>query len=121
MTLREWLVLHMDNLMATVFFSVIIAALVGFFKRSTGMAIFVACTSATIMALLGYLVGSAWGYDWRILIPSLGVGAGFTSVALFKVAIKIADRVDERNTEIGNKLADKAIGKVTGLIPGGDQ
>lgn len=120
MTLREWLAIHMDNLMATVFFAVVISALVGFFKRSTGMAIFVSCTSATVLALLGYLIGSAWGYDWRILIPTLGVGAGFCAVGLFKIAMKASDRLEERSAEAGRKLADKALGKIVN-IGGGDQ
>lgn len=119
MTLREWLAVHMDNLMATVFFAVVISALVGFFKRSTGMAIFVSCTSATVLALLGYLIGSAWGYDWKILIPTLGVGAGFCAVGLFKIAIKFAERVEKQDAAIGKKLADRAIGKVVDI--GGDQ
>lgn len=120
MTLRDWLHIHMDSLMATVFFAVVIAALVGFFKRSTGMAIFVSCTSATILALLGYLLGSSLGYEWRILVPTLGVGAGFTAVALFKIAMKFSDRLEERSTDTANKFADKAIDRVGNFI-GGDK
>lgn len=121
MTLRDWLALHMDNLMAAEFFAVVIAALVGFFRRSTGMAVFMACMVAAVLVLLMYLVGSAWGYEWRILVPTIGVGAGFCGVALFKIAMKFSDRIEERSTETANKLADKAVGRVESLIPGGDK
>ena len=114
MSLRDWIISQLDNLMATVFIAVVIAALVGFYKRSTGMAIFTSCASSTVLALLSYLVGNSWGYDWRLLIPVLGVGAGMCSVALFKVAIKFSDRLEARDQEIADKLINKGLNAIPG-------
>lgn len=121
MTLREWLSMQMDNLMATVFIAVVVAALVGFYRRSTGMAVFVACWASSVLAVLGYLVGNAWGYDWRVLVPALGVGSGFCGVAFFKIAMKFSERLEAQDAEIGKRLADKAVGRLEGLMPGGDK
>lgn len=114
MTLREWLVAHWDDLMATIFMAVVVAALTGFFKRSTGMAVFVACTCSTLMVLIVYPFLSGWGYDWRMTVPVLGPAAGLFAVGLFKIAVKISDRLGDRDTE----LADKLINKGVSLIPG---
>lgn len=115
MTIREWLALQMDNLLATVFIAVIVAALVGFYKRSTGMAVFVACATASMVVLLAYPLLSAWGWEWQKLVPGLGLIAGLCSVALFKIAIKFSERLEARDQEIADNLVTKAVNAVPGI------
>jgi hypothetical protein len=116
-SLREWLLLHWDDLIATEFMAVVVAALVGFFKRSTGMAVFVSCTAATVLVLMLFPLLSSWGYDWRTLVTVLGPGAGLFAVVLFRIAIKIADRLEARDAEVADKLINKGVS----LIPGSDK
>lgn len=114
MSMREWLALHWDDLMATIFMAVVVAALTGFFRRSTGMAVFIACTSASILVLILFPFLQGWGYDWRVTVPVLGPAAGLFAVGLFKIAVKISDRLGDRDTELADKLIDKGVS----LIPG---
>ena len=114
MTLRDWLAQHIDDLLATVFIAVIVAALVGFIKRSTGMAVFISCSASATLVMLLYPWISDLGYDWKRVVPGLGVVAGLCAVALFKIAMSFADRLDARNTEIADKLINKAVNIVPG-------
>ena len=114
MTLRDWLAQHWDDLCATVFMAVVVAALVGFFKRSTGMAVFISCTAATMLVLMVFPWATELGYGWDRTVPILGPASGLCAVALFKIAIKFAERLEARDTE----LADKIINKGVSLIPG---
>ncbi len=113
MTIREWLSANGDDIAATVFMSVIVAALVGFRKRSTGMAIFLSGASAATLSLIAYPALTSYGYDWRTGVSILGPLAGACSWAIFGILMKISDRLEARNTE----LADAAIDKAKGLIP----
>lgn len=114
MTLREWLAANGDDVTATIFVSVVVAALVGFRKRSTGVAIFLSGASAATLSLIAYPVLTSWGYDWRAGVSILGPLAGACSWAIFGILMKISDRLEARNTE----LADKLINKGASFIPG---
>lgn len=115
--MRDWLIAHWEDLAATVFMAVMVAALTGFFRRSTGMAVFIACTSATMLVLILYPFLQGWGYDWRTTVLLLGPAAGLFAVGLFKIAVKLSDRLGDRDTE----LADRLINKGVSLIPGADK
>lgn len=111
--IRQWLEVHLDDLAATVFIAVVVAALVGFIKRSTGAAVFVSCACSAMLVLIAFpWLSDIW--DWKKLVPVLGAAAGVCSVGLFKIAMKVGDRLGERDTE----LADKIINKGASFIPG---
>jgi hypothetical protein len=112
--MREWLSTHLDDFMATMFVAVIVAALVGFIRRSTGAAVFVSCSSSATLVLIAYPWISDLGFDWKRVVPGLGVVSGLCAVALFKIAMSFADRLGKRDEEIANRLIDKGIS----LIPG---
>lgn len=113
MTLRDWLSNHADDLGATIFLSVIVAALVGFIKRSTGAAVFISCLASAMVVLIVFpWVSETW--DWQHIVPVLGPLAGVCGLALFKVAMKFSDRLEERDAEI----ADDLINKGKSFIPG---
>lgn len=114
MTLREWLAQNGDDIAATIFVSVVVAALVGFRKRSTGMAIFLSGASAATLSLMAYPLLTRWGYDWSVGVSVLAPLSGACSWAIFGILMKISDRLEARNTEI----ADKLINKGASLIPG---
>jgi hypothetical protein len=115
--MRDWLQLHLDDFMATMFVAVIVAALVGFIRRSTGAAVFVSCSSSATLVLIAYPWISDLGFDWKRVVPGLGVVSGLCAVALFKIAMSFADRLGKRDTEI----ADSQINKGLSLVPGKDK
>lgn len=113
MTLREWLSAHIDDLGATIFIAVLVAALVGFIKRSTGAAVFISCTASAMLVLIVFpWVSGEW--DWQHVVPVLGPAAGLCGLALFKIAMKFSDRLEARDTEIADTLINKGVS----LIPG---
>ncbi len=117
MTLREWLSAQMDNLGATIFIAILVAALIGFIKRSTGAAVFIACSCSATLVLILFPWVSDWGYSWQKVVPVLGVGSGFLALGLFSIAMKMADRLQARDVEIADKLINKGVN----LIPGSDR
>jgi len=114
MGIREWFSAHLDDLGATILIAVLVAALVGFIKRSTGAAVFISCSAATMLVLIVYPWVSNLGYRWDQVVPGLGVAAGFCAVSLFKIAMKFSDRLEARDGEIADGLIDKA----KSFIPG---
>lgn len=116
-SLREWLSSHWDDLVATIFMAVMVSALVGFFKRSTGMAIVISCAAATTLALISFIVLTNMGYDWKVTVPILGPGSGLLAMGFLRIAIKLADRLGERDQEIADKLINKGLNS----IPGSDK
>lgn len=117
MSLREWLSANSDDLMATVFFSVCIAALVGFRRRSKGAAIFLGGIMSAMVALVVYPVVTSFGYDWRVGVSVVAPLSGACSWALFGILMKISDRLEARDVEI----ADSLINKGKSLLPGADK
>ena len=116
MNLREWLSAHLDDLGATILIAVLVAALVGFIKRSTGAAVFISCSAATMLVLIFYPWVSNLGYRWDQVVPALGVAAGFCAVSLFKIAMKFSDKLGEKDGELAEELLNRA----KSLIPGRD-
>ena len=116
MTLREWFLSHLDNLGATILISIMVAALVGFIKRSTGAAVFISCAASSMLVLIVFpWVGDMW--TWDRVVPGLGFVAGLCGLALFKIAMKFSDRLEARDVEI----ADDLINKAKSFIPGKDK
>ncbi len=112
--MREWLSSHLDDFLATMFVAVVVAALVGFIKRSTGMAVFMSCSASATLVLIAFPWVSDFGWDWKRVVPLLGVVSGLGAVGLFKVAMAFADRLGTRDQEIADRLINKGIS----LIPG---
>lgn len=111
--MREWFHAHLDDLMATLFVAVVVAALVGFLRRSTGIAVFISCSCSATLVLIAFpWLSDFW--DWKKLVPILGVTAGLCAVALFKIAMRFSDRLEARDTEIADRLINKGVN----LIPG---
>lgn len=114
MSIRDWLAENGDNLAATIFVSVVVAALVGFRKRSTGMAIFLSGASAATMSLIAYPILTRWGYDWSVGVSILAPLSGACSWAVFGILMKVADRLEARNAELADKLIDKGASFISG-------
>ena len=112
--MREWFEQHLDDLMATLFVAVIVAALVGFIRRSTGAAVFISCFASATLVLIIYPWVSDLGFDWKRMVPILGAGSGLCAVGLFKIAMAFSDRLGERDKEIADELIDKAKSYIPG-------
>ena len=113
--MREWLQQHIDDLLATMFLAIIVAALVGFIRRSTGMAVFISCACSATLVLVVFPWVSDFGYDWKRTVPVLGVGSGICAVAMFKIAMAFSDKLESKDKEIAGKLMDKAEGFIPGM------
>ena len=115
--MREWLSAHFDDFMATIFVAVVVAALVGFIKRSTGVAVFISCSCSATLVLIAFPWVSDFGWDWKRVVPLLGVVSGLGAVGLFKVAMALADRLGTRDQEIADRLIEKGMS----FIPGSEK
>lgn len=120
MTLRQWLIDNSDDLLATLFMTLMISIGVGLRRRSTGAGIFFAGFTSSIMVVVAYPELTAYGYDWRAGVSVLAPIAGACSWAVFGILVSVANHIEKRSNRIAGKIVDKGEAMI-GTKPRGDQ
>ncbi len=113
--IRDWFHDQSDNIIATVFIAVLVALGVGFTKRSTGAAIFLAAFCGAVVSVIAtpYLSTYEW-YSWKFAFSVQAPLCGACGWVAFRLLAAFADRLDARRSH----LADRIIDKGESLIPG---
>ena len=113
--LRDWFMAQSDNIVATVFVAVLVALGVGFTKKSTGAAIFLAAfAGATVVVISTPYLSTFDFYNWKFAFSVQAPLCGACGWVVFRLLAAFAYRLDARRSH----LADRIIDKGESLIPG---
>jgi hypothetical protein len=107
--IREYLKAHSDEMMWAVLAAIFVAAIIGFRRKSTGMANFVACVSAALLAAMAYPLADKMGYSWEYIIPGVAVVCGGLSYTFFSMLIRVSDRIETRGDELADRVIDRVL------------
>jgi hypothetical protein len=109
-SLRGWLIHYGDWLVATILMALGTSSVVGWRKRSNGIALLMSHISSGILAIFLFVIGRTLKYDPLTIVVVAGPIGGSCSYAAFSLLLKLNDRLEVR----GNQIADGIIDRVTG-------
>lgn len=107
--MKAWLEANWDYLSVALFLSLVTSTVIGLRRGTKGGALFVANSSAAIVAVAFYPVVESFSYKHYTLL--YGMICGAVGVAVFGVLVALSDSIDRRR----EKLADDIVDKVTKL------
>ena len=103
-----------DWLAATVIISLLVSSVVGWHRRSKGMALLMSHVASGILAVVLFLLGVSYKHDVLLIAAVAGPLSGAFSYAAFRLLISISDRAEARSSELADRVLDR-------FVPGGDK